>query len=225
MRSPQIPQITIPCSRAGPSRGGLFRRSSPRACAHSRSRAARCVRIDPRRACIRDAHRDGVQNHSSRGSFRFANRPFGFLSQRHLDRRRMLRRSVDCGGLGTQRSRVAQRAPEQIAFIGAATEASRKRKRALPKKSDRRKTRAKAFKGLEKYTQRPLDLTVRVEHRTFPFQVVPAKPTGSPRAVNSPRRALLQRPPFNRARSRCSSASLIVPLSPSSKRSLKCAGS
>ena len=29
MRSPQTPHITIPCSSAGPSRGGLFRRSIP----------------------------------------------------------------------------------------------------------------------------------------------------------------------------------------------------
>jgi hypothetical protein len=49
------------------------------------------------------------------------------------------------------------------------------------------------------------------------------KPTGNPRR-NSPRAALLRMPPSSRARSTCSSASLMVPLRPSSSRSLKCEG-
>ena len=49
------------------------------------------------------------------------------------------------------------------------------------------------------------------------------KPTGKPRR-SSPRAALLRMPPLRRARSTCSSASLIVPFNPSSKRSLNNAG-
>ncbi len=48
-------------------------------------------------------------------------------------------------------------------------------------------------------------------------------PTGSPRR-SSPRAALLRIPPSRRARNTCSSASLMVPLRPSSIRSLNNAG-
>ena len=50
------------------------------------------------------------------------------------------------------------------------------------------------------------------------------KPTGSGQR-SSPRLALLRMPPRRRARKTCSSASLMVPLSPSNRRSLKWAGS
>src|SRR5215831_13257790 len=53
--------------------------------------------------------------------------------------------------------------------------------------------------------------------------IAPTKPTGRPR-LSSPRAALLRMPPLRRARNTCSSASLIVPLRPSSKRSLKRTG-
>src|SRR6266536_1511161 len=39
MRVPQMPQTIRPCSSAGPSRGGLARRSAPRAAASSARRA------------------------------------------------------------------------------------------------------------------------------------------------------------------------------------------
>ena len=51
------------------------------------------------------------------------------------------------------------------------------------------------------------------------FSLVLVKPRRS-----SPRAALLRMPPLRRARSTCSSASLIVPFNPSSKRSLNNAG-
>ena len=60
--------------------------------------------------------------------------------------------------------------------------------------------------------------------RTSPSASPHTSPIGSPRR-SSPRAALLRMPPFNRARKMWSSASLIVPLSPNSSRSLNALGS
>ena len=59
--------------------------------------------------------------------------------------------------------------------------------------------------------------------RISPSASPQTKPAGNPRR-SSPRAALLRMPPLRRARSTCSSASLMVPLSPSRSRSLKRAG-
>ena len=76
---------------------------------------------------------------------------------------------------------------------------------------------------LEEQAHAVLDLLVGIDHHAGPRDRRRSRPAGGTRS--SPRRALLRMPPRRRARSTCSSASLIVPFRPRSSRSLKCAGS
>jgi hypothetical protein len=75
--------------------------------------------------------------------------------------------------------------------------------------------RAGPAKGLKEQAHGSLNLRVGIEHKTRAAILV-TKPIGG-RIQSSSRRALLREPPISHARSTCSSASLIVPLSPTDR--------
>src|SRR5215472_7116322 len=104
-----------------------------------------------------------------------------------------------------------------------------------PLRKRRGKRRSLAWNSLTTARQEPVRLKVsknrRIEactwasgSRTTRSCASYTKPTGTI-GLSSPRRARLRMPPRNRALSTCSSASLMVPFRPQSKRSLKCPGS